>query len=297
MTTSSHSRASRLRKAAFLLFSGILLSTRINEALAVDTGVSPSPSASPTATASPLSSPTQSPTTTPTNQPTVAPTASPSTSPTRTPTPTASPTQTPTSTPTRTPSPTPTTSSTPPPACMTEDDLSDDLKVVGDHMYLVCVYGKSDHGNLVQRTCADMLKACQDRYGEGFCHRVNNPSVSRMKGLRKVGVVVLVTHSTPDPKREGCYKVWDSDIPPKDYARCFMERPVVWFGCYSNGIAGLPGCKNIIQMDCKNQVLDSRNGAVWDRLKATFLCLEEYKFADERFTQAELEACVMEKLE
>lgn len=312
MTTPNRIRKLPASKVLFLILLGIVPLSGTQESIAAVPNASPSATVSPrptsTPTSSPTRTPTQTPTSTPTRTPTATPTRTPSATPTRTPTatptqtptrtptatptrtPTATPTQTPTVTPTRTPTATPTAS--PSPSCTPPTELS----VNGEHVYLICIYGENDHDNLVRNACASMLNDCKARYGPRFCHRVNNPSEQQMERIRNEGVVVIVTHSTPSLTDENCYDVWDSPLTPEQYARCFPKTPVVWFGCYSNGIASLPGCSNIVQMDCKNQLLDSRNPEVWKRMQATFLCLEEYKAAGENFTQEELEACVLEKL-
>ncbi len=170
------------------------------------------------------------------------------------------------------------------------------LTIKGKHVYIVCFYGPSDHDGVAKKECARMTAECGKRYGAKFCHQVNNPTQERLTKLKDEGLVVVVTHSTPDPSEECGYDVWDSDLTPSQIAACFIDTPVVWFGCFGQGISDGKNCQNIIPLDPVNQVLHSGKPEVWCRFRATMACLEEFSGTGVEFTQADVEACVLNKL-
>ena len=167
----------------------------------------------------------------------------------------------------------------------------DVIDPAGGHVYIVCFYGENDHDDLVRSECNRKYRACVARYGSRYCHKVVNPTQNDLDRIRNEGVVIIVTHSTPDPEVE-CetgVDIWDSPLDPTDVAAC-TDGPVVWFGCYGAQVAD--ECPNVIPLQDEPTILDNREPEIHCRFQATILCIEQLNRAGQPYSQEDLNRCV-----
>lgn len=154
------------------------------------------------------------------------------------------------------------------------DDVLDEYVVSAPDIYFICIYGDRDDGS-VPRKCADMKRKLQRMYPGSKVVRVNNPSQKKMEDLQRragkdIGVIIVVTHSTPDDPDEG-WDVWDSPLQPEDIADIFDDKWVIWNGCYSADICR--EADNILPVQCESGLLPKAD----DTWIQVMRCLERTK--------------------
>ena len=152
------------------------------------------------------------------------------------------------------------------------DDELEDYRADGRRIYLICIYGPRDHG-IVVRKCRQIEQELDRAYGTRWVTRLNNPSEAQLQRVHDrvghdIAAVLVVTHSTPDSKKDSGYDVWDCPLEPDDFADIFEEEWVIWNGCFSRGICEL--ADNILPTQCENGVLSTTD----DTWREILRCLE-----------------------
>lgn len=171
------------------------------------------------------------------------------------------------------------------------------IPVSGTKIFVVCFYGEDDHDNIARNMCTQKYNECIAAYGARSCERIVNPNREALERIRNEGMVIVVTHTTPDPDTE-CKTgvgIWDAGpgITPSVVSEC-IDAPIIWFGCYSYGIS--QQCSNVIPMADKPEILDSREPIVVCRFRASSACIAELIRSGQSFTQEDVQACVERKM-
>ena len=169
----------------------------------------------------------------------------------------------------------------------------ENFTVDGTDVVLVCLWGDRDDG-AVPRKCAQMERDLRRKYPRSRIIRINNPSEQELENWYRrmkdgVGVVIVVTHSTPGPDDE--WDVWNCEMQPVDIADIFEDEWVIWNGCHTREVCEdadnllpvkpVPGCvssndntwRRIIGCLAKNagkpmnrdQVCEEVFGGRWER--------------------------------
>ncbi len=174
------------------------------------------------------------------------------------------------------------------------------IQAEGNNVYIACFFGENDHDQVVESDCRAKLEACKSTYGSKYCHRLDNPTQDRLSRMRNEGLLVVVTHSTPelDPSQAGPsgVGVWDSSLTPSQIAGS-TTAPVIWHGCYGAGIGET--CPNVIPLQDTPQVLDTRGEAgveVNCRFQASVICAGEFNQTNQPYSQAQLNVCINQKI-
>lgn len=146
------------------------------------------------------------------------------------------------------------------------------LAVEGKYIYLVCIYGPRDSGE-VQSKCKDIKDRLRAEYHpEKRIIQVNNPSEERLKRINenmdgKIAFVIIVTHSTRELDGNG-WDVWDTDMDPSDFAECFDNEWVIWNGCYSKAVC--EDADNLLPVQCEDDTLSVDDDTWWSVVECLF---------------------------
>ena len=139
-------------------------------------------------------------------------------------------------------------------------------KVDGKYIYLVCIYGSRDGGE-VRSKCTKVRARLRAQYHPKMkIIQVHNPSEERLKRINQnldgnIAFVIVVTHSTRD-ETGTTWDVWDTDMDPSDLGECFDGEWVIWNGCYSKAIC--EEADNLVPVQCEDAPLSVDDDTWWD---------------------------------
>jgi len=153
-----------------------------------------------------------------------------------------------------------------------EDASEKGLDAKGKFIFLICIYGKRDHGE-VPTKCKEVKAKLRAKYHpKKTIIQINNPSEERLKKLNEnrdgnIAMVIVVTHSTPEEDALG-WDVWDTDMKPSDIGECFEDEWVIWNGCYSQAIC--EEADNLLPVQCDEDFLPVNDNTWWDVVECLF---------------------------
>lgn len=172
------------------------------------------------------------------------------------------------------------------------------INVSGRLIYIVCFYGDQDHGNVASQMCEQKYRECIQAYGAPSCKKLINPSSAELNRIKNEGLVVVVTHTTPDADvdcRTGI-GIWDAKPGVTPSKVCdSVSAPVIWYGCFGKSVADQ--CPNAIPLADVPAVLDSRDPMVACRYRATTACIEELIKSGRSPSQKAVSDCVKNKMQ
>jgi len=153
-----------------------------------------------------------------------------------------------------------------------EDASEKGLDANGKYIYLICIYGKRDSGE-VPTKCKEVKARLRAKYHpKKTIIRIDNPSEERLKRLNEnrdgnIAMIIVVTYSTPEEDALG-WDVWDTDMEPSDIGECFEDEWVIWNGCYSKAIC--EEADNLLPVQCDEDFLPVNDNTWWDVVECLF---------------------------